>query len=65
VALLHHAKGTSFAICDLLHLQGFRSAFLDFIDDPFFVGDDNATRFIADGLLVLNASGHIRCVMPG
>jgi len=34
-------------------LQAIRGAFLDFIDDPFYVPEPESVRYIADGLLVL------------
>jgi guanine deaminase len=34
-------------------IQGIRGAFLDFIDDPFFVSEAESVRYIADGLLVV------------
>lgn len=34
-------------------LQAFRGSFLDFIGDPFFIAEADSTRYIADGLLVL------------
>lgn len=34
-------------------MRAFRSSFLDFVDDPFFVPEADCTRYIADGLLVL------------
>ncbi|MFM7471709.1 MAG: amidohydrolase family protein, partial [Nodosilinea sp.] len=32
---------------------GIRGAILDFIDDPFFLPAEQATRYLADGLLVI------------
>lgn len=40
-------------------LQAFRAAFLDFINDPFFVPEAESVRYLADGLLVLTADGNI------
>jgi guanine deaminase len=34
-------------------MHGIRGAFLDFIDDPFFVSEVECVRYIADGLLVV------------
>jgi guanine deaminase len=34
-------------------MHGIRGAFLDFIDDPFFVSEVESVRYIADGLLVV------------
>ena len=34
-------------------LQAFRSSFLDFIADPFFVSEAESVRYIADGLMIL------------
>ena len=34
-------------------LKGFRSAILDFVDDPFYVSESESVRYIPDGLLVL------------
>lgn len=34
-------------------LQAFRSSFLDFIADPFFVPEAESVRYFADGLLIL------------
>jgi guanine deaminase len=34
-------------------LKAFRCAFLDFIDDPFYVSELESVRYIADGLLVI------------
>jgi guanine deaminase len=34
-------------------LKAFRCAFLDFIDDPFYVAEAESIRYIADGLLVV------------
>ncbi|HEY9878042.1 MAG TPA: guanine deaminase [Leptolyngbyaceae cyanobacterium] len=42
-------------------LQGFRGAFLDFVDDPFFVPEPDSIRYFADGLLVLE-NGHIKAL---
>lgn len=40
-------------------LKAFRAAFLDFIDDPFFVPELECTRYIPDGLLVI-ADGRVK-----
>lgn len=34
-------------------LQAFRSSFLDFVDDPFYVSQTKCVRYISDGLLIL------------
>ena len=34
-------------------MQGIRSAFLDFVDDPFYAVDVDSVRYISDGLLVV------------
>ncbi len=34
-------------------LKAFRSSFLDFVDDPFYVSELESVRYIADGLLVV------------
>lgn len=34
-------------------LKAFRSSFLDFVEDPFYVPEAESIRYIADGLLVL------------
>jgi guanine deaminase len=34
-------------------LQGFRGAFLDFLEDPFYRPESEAVRYIPDGLLVI------------
>lgn len=36
-----------------MSLKAFRGAFLDFIDDPFYVSEADGVRYIADGLLIL------------
>jgi guanine deaminase len=36
-----------------MSLQGIRSAFLDFVDDPFYAGETDSTRYIPEGLLVV------------
>lgn len=33
--------------------QAIRGAFLDFIDDPFYVSESNSVRYIPDGLLII------------
>ena len=43
----------------MTHLKLFRSAFLDFIDDPFYESEENSVRYIPDGLLVIE-SGMIK-----
>jgi guanine deaminase len=44
---------------DVVGLQAFRSSFLDFIADPFFVSEAESVRYFADGLLVLE-DGRVR-----
>ncbi|MGB3135243.1 MAG: hypothetical protein WBB18_00440, partial [Nodosilinea sp.] len=34
-------------------LSAIRSSFLDFVDDPFYVPEEESARYIQDGLLVL------------
>ncbi|MGL5082112.1 MAG: guanine deaminase [Microcoleaceae cyanobacterium] len=34
-------------------IHGFRSSFLDFIDDPFYCQESDCTRYFPDGLLVI------------
>ena len=34
-------------------LKAFRSSFLDFIADPFYVSESESVRYIPDGMLVL------------
>ncbi|MBW4464887.1 MAG: guanine deaminase [Pegethrix bostrychoides GSE-TBD4-15B] len=36
-------------------LRGFRGAFLDFLEDPFYQPESEAVRYIPDGLLVVEA----------
>lgn len=36
-----------------------RGAFLDFVDDPFFVEERDSVRYRQDGLLVIDNTGHI------
>lgn len=36
-----------------------RGAFLDFMDDPFFVAAADSVRYLSDGLLVIDETGHI------
>jgi guanine deaminase len=36
-----------------MSLKAFRGSFLDFVGDPFIITEANSTRYIADGLLVL------------
>lgn len=48
---------------DLTQPQGIRGAFLDFLDDPFFVPELESVRYVPDGLLVvqdgqIQAFGH-------
>ncbi|MEM6438060.1 MAG: guanine deaminase [Cyanobacteria bacterium P01_D01_bin.115] len=40
-------------------MKAVRSAFLDFLDDPFFVPEAESVRYFSDGLLVLNAEGKV------
>lgn len=40
-------------------LQAFRSSFLDFVDDPFYLPPTKCVRYIADGLLVLE-NGNVK-----
>ena len=40
-------------------MKAVRSAFLDFLDDPFFVPEAESVRYFSDGLLVLNAAGKV------
>jgi guanine deaminase len=35
-------------------LKAIRGAFLDFVEDPFYVADNESVRYISDGLLVLS-----------
>ena len=44
-------------------LQGFRGAFLDFLDDPFYRPEAESVRYIPDGLLVVEA-GKVRALGP-
>jgi guanine deaminase len=39
--------------------KAFRGAFLDFVDDPFFVEEVASVRYVSDGLLVIDEAGHI------
>jgi len=39
--------------------QAIRGAFLDFVDDPFFVANADSVRYLPDGLLVIDNTGHI------
>ncbi|HIK45892.1 MAG TPA: guanine deaminase [Leptolyngbyaceae cyanobacterium M65_K2018_010] len=41
--------------------QAIRGALLDFVDDPFYVPQDQAVRYIPDGLLVIR-EGHVAAV---
>ena len=34
-------------------LQAIRSAFLDFVDDPFYAAESNCVRYISDGLMIV------------
>lgn len=36
-----------------MSVQAFRGSFLDFVDDPFWVDEASSTRYLVDGLLVL------------
>ncbi|MBW4580449.1 MAG: guanine deaminase [Tildeniella nuda ZEHNDER 1965/U140] len=36
-----------------MSLKAFRGAFLDFIDDPFYVSEADSVRYFSDGLLIL------------
>lgn len=40
-------------------MTAIRGAFLDFVDDPFFVPEIDSVRYIQDGLLVVNEKGNI------
>lgn len=40
-------------------IKGFRAAFLDFIDDPFYLPESASVRYLPDGLLVLEG-GKVR-----
>jgi guanine deaminase len=40
-------------------IKAIRGAFLDFIDDPFFVSETDSVRYVMDGLLVIDESGKI------
>ncbi|MEM9537877.1 MAG: guanine deaminase [Cyanobacteria bacterium P01_E01_bin.42] len=42
-------------------IQGFRGAFLDFIDDPFFTSELESVRSFSDGLLVVE-NGYIQAL---
>jgi guanine deaminase len=44
-------------------LTAIRGSFLDFVDDPFYVPEADSVRYLADGLLVLEA-GKIRAFGP-
>lgn len=44
-------------------LKAFRSSFLDFIEDPFYVPESESIRYIADGLLVLE-NGKVKELGP-
>ncbi|RZM75964.1 guanine deaminase [Leptolyngbya iicbica] len=39
--------------------HGLRGAFLDFVADPFFTDEAASIRYLPDGLLVMDATGHI------
>ena len=43
----------SFFSANSVSLKAFRGAFLDFIDDPFYVAEVDSVRYFADGLLIL------------
>jgi guanine deaminase len=36
-----------------------RGAFLDYVDDPFYVPEEKAARWVPDGLLVISNNGTI------
>lgn len=36
-----------------MSLKAFRGAFLDFVDDPFYVSEADSVRYLPDGLLIL------------
>lgn len=36
-----------------MSLKAFRGAFLDFVDDPFYVSESDSVRYLSDGLLIL------------
>ena len=40
---------------DRPYLKAIRGAFLDFVDDPFYAPEEESVRYVADGLLVLEA----------
>lgn len=40
-------------------LKAFHAAFLDFVDDPFYVDESESVRYVPDGLLVLDAQGKV------
>jgi guanine deaminase len=42
-------------------LKAFRGAFLDFVDDPFYVSEADSVRYFADGLLVLE-DGNVKAL---
>ena len=40
---------------DQSRLTAIRGSFLDFVDDPFYTAEEDSVRYVADGLLVLEA----------
>ncbi len=44
-------------------LKAIRGSFLDFIDDPFYAPEEDSVRYLADGLMVLEA-GKIKALGP-
>ena len=40
-------------------IRAVRGAFLDFVNDPFFEEEQQCVRYLQDGLLVVDESGHI------
>lgn len=40
-------------------MRAVRGAFLDFVNDPFFEDEQRCVRYLQDGLLVVDESGHI------
>ncbi len=44
---------------DAAPVKAIRGAFLDFIDDPFFIDELESVRYYPDGLLVIDETGHI------
>jgi guanine deaminase len=39
--------------CGMMLIQGIRSTFLDFVDDPFYTVETDSVRYVADGLLII------------